>query len=434
MSSRAILIATLAIVVLFSLLYTVSRVQNIDAFPNYFSFPMTVASSPYAAPEVRYSIPPKSPNGRRVLITGGAGFIGSQLGYFLHQRGFEVILIDNMEFGYEDNLVVDGEAFGTFVKGDVRDVNVRPFFANVDAVFHFAALSALPVCQVNPQRATEVNVGGVAAVLEASRLAGVRRFLFASTSAVYEENTEPVLTEDLSVSPHLLYSLGKYQAEMLTTAMAKSYGLDVVILRFFNVFGPHQDFRRKSPPFTSYIVRELLHNRVPILHSDGKQRRDYVYVTDLIELALLAMDKPEARGQVFNVASGVAYSVNEMYDMVATMVRSKIRPVYKPAANFWSAYPEMFAGSRPIDKAILEKEVNKVVLGSNEKAKKLLGWTPKVTMQQGLQTMVDYVKKVNLNGVSFDTAWDEAKSGVPAAAAAGATKGSSPAGDDAGNH
>lgn len=369
----------------------------------------SATASRFAAPEKLYSVPPAEWNGKRVVITGGAGFIGSQLGYHLHKKGYEVILIDNMEFGYDDNLVVDGARFGTFIKADVLDERVYSVFAGVNVVFHFAALSALPVCQSNPRRATDVNVAGVASMLEAARYHGVGRFIFASTSAVYEENTEPVLTEDLPVKPHLLYSLGKYQAEQLVEAMSTTYDMDYVILRFFNVYGPHQDFRRKSPPFTSYIVRELVNNRVPVLHSDGKQRRDYVYVTDLMDLAERAMENPAASKQVFNVASGESFSVNEMFDIVAKELGSNIRPVYHSAKSFWDAYPGMFTGKKPMKSSILEKEVNKAVLGSNGKAKKLLGWEPKVTMVQGLSTMVKYIKELNneLRQSAFDTAWKE---------------------------
>jgi UDP-glucose 4-epimerase len=361
----------------------------------------------FKTPVRRYTVPAKTPNGKRVIITGGAGFIGSQLGYHLHQQGYDVVLIDNMVFGYEDNLVVDGQRFGTFIEADVLDERIYPVFEGVDCVFHFAALSALPICQSNPRRSTDVNVAGVASMLEAARIYGVRRFIFASTSAVYEENNEEVLREDLVVSPHLLYSLGKYQAEQLVKGMSKTYDMDTVILRFFNVFGPHQDFRRKSPPFTSYIVRELVNGRVPVLHSDGKQRRDYVYIDDLMDLATRAMEKPEAAGQIFNVASGKSYSVNEMYDIVAGHVGSKIRPVFHDAVSFWSAYPDMFKGARPIKKSILEKEVNKAVLGSNAKAKAILGWEPKVSMDDGLLNMINYVRSLDkkLQGKSFETAW-----------------------------
>ena len=361
----------------------------------------------FQEPQVIYEhFPVRNRKGKKILITGGAGFIGSQLGHFLHHEGYDVILLDNMLFGYEDNLVVDGEKFGRVVKGDVLDPRIFEHLKGVDTVFHFAALSALPICQSNPRAAMDVNVAGVANILEGSRIHGVRRFIFASTSAVYEENKEQVLTEDLSVSPHLLYSLSKYQAELLVRAIAETYEQDIVILRFFNVFGPHQDFRRKSPPFTSYLVRELLNGRVPIFHSDGNQRRDYVYVTDLMDLAIRSMNSPQARGETFNVASGVSYSVNDMFAIVAKQLRSSVKPTFHDAASFWNAYPELFQGEKPLKKEILEREVNKAVLGSNEKAKKLLGWEPKVSMEQGLLEMIKYIRKVD-QGTSgkLETAW-----------------------------
>ena len=191
-----------------------------------------------------------------------------------------------------------------------------------------------------------------------------------------------------------------------TSTIAETYEQDIVILRFFNVFGPHQDFRRKSPPFTSYLVRELLNGRVPIFHSDGNQRRDYVYVTDLMDLAIRSMNSPQARGETFNVASGVSYSVNDMFAIVAKQLRSSVKPTFHDAASFWNAYPELFQGEKPLKKEILEREVNKAVLGSNENAKKLLGWDPKVSMEQGLLEMIKYIRKVD-QGTSgkLETAW-----------------------------
>lgn len=351
---------------------------------------------------------PTNPNGKRVIITGGAGFIGSQLGYHLHNEGYEVILIDNMAFGYMDNVIVEGKRFGKFIIADVLDPRVRKYIQDAHALFHFAALSALPVCQSDPQRSMEVNVAGTAAMLEAARLGNVRRFLFASTSAVYENNNEEVYTEDLPVNPHLHYSLSKYQSELLTKAVAATYGLEVVIFRFFNVFGPHQDFRRKSPPFTSYIVREIVNGRAPILHSDGKQSRDYIFLSDLLTLVTLGMESPKAKGETFNVASGKAYSVREMYKIVADEMNSDIKPVYHSSEKFWDAYPQMFEGTRPIKKEILVKEVNKHVLGSTAKAEKLLGWKPKVSMKEGLHQMVQFIKTKQQGGEAgknYDVAW-----------------------------
>ena len=363
----------------------------------------------FHAPVVVYTVPPPvRPSPRSMLsivITGGAGFIGSQLGYYPHRMGHKVTLIDNMVFGYEDNLVVDGQRFGRFIRGDVLDSRIWPFFVGADVLFHFAALTALPVCQSHPLEAMKVNVGGVAAVLEGARQTGVRRFILASTSAVYENNdirqhSRDGFTEDLPVSPHLLYSLSKSQAEQLTSAFAASYHMEVVVLRFFNVYGPHQDFRRKSPPFTSYIVRELIRGRTPVLHGDGTQRRDYIHVHDLICLAVLAMEHPAAVNQTFNVASGVTYSVNEVYAIVSSIVRTSIRPHRRNALHFWNAYPELFQGNRTLRLDVLEREVQKNNLGSYARAWQLLGWAPKMSMRLGLRGLVRYVR-LQLNSAKF---------------------------------
>jgi nucleoside-diphosphate-sugar epimerase len=146
----------------------------------------------------------------KILITGGAGFIGSQLGYYLHKKGNDVVLLDNMEHGHEDNLEIDGERFGTFVNMDIRDKLLANEMADVDYVVHLAGVSSLPRCQSEPAYAIDVNVGGTANVLEACRRAGVKRMVFASTGAVYEGNDEYPQSEDLELSPYLVYPMSKY--------------------------------------------------------------------------------------------------------------------------------------------------------------------------------------------------------------------------------
>jgi nucleoside-diphosphate-sugar epimerase len=364
----------------------------------------------YAEPHVVYNAPPKSAPAEgveklKIVVTGGAGFIGSQLAYECWKKGHDVTLIDNMRFGYEDNLEVDGHRFGTFVLGDILDSRTWKYYKNADVIYHFAALSALPVCQSHPRDAMDINVGGLASVMEGARINGVKRVVFASTSATYERNTEKLLSEDLAVKPTLLYSLTKQQGELLMNSYRDVYGIETVILRFFNVYGPHQDFRRRSPPFTSYVARELAHKRAPVLHGDGTQARDYVHVADLMRLAMLVMTSPKADGETFNIASGRAYSVNQMFDIMAAAANATdVKPVYHEATRFWDAYPELFAGTRPIKKAILQKEVMKTTTGANEKAERLLGWKPEVTMEQGLAELVYYVKQATLAGKDKDAA------------------------------
>ncbi|MDD3370314.1 MAG: NAD-dependent epimerase/dehydratase family protein [Alphaproteobacteria bacterium] len=336
--------------------------------------------------------------GRKIVITGAAGFIGSQLAWELHSKGNEVVLIDDLSFGYESNLLVDNKPFGRFVKKDVREPDLHEEFKGADCVFHLAAISALPVNQSEPARAISINVAGTANVLEAARREGVRRVVFAGTSAIYENNAKFPCHEDDPVSPRLTYSLSKWQAEKLCESFSKIYGMEIAVTRYYNVYGPHQDIRRKSPPFVGYVVRELLNNRAPVLHSNGEQRRDYVFLRDVNRINIACMTEDSAKGEVFNVASGKAYSVNEMYDCIAKIVGTNIKPVFVPAARFWDQYPDLFQGNNPMDPHILEKEVEKFTLGATEKAERLLGWKAETPLEDGLRETVEYTRRLLANG------------------------------------
>ena len=326
----------------------------------------------------------------KIVITGGAGFIGSQLGYKLHNDGHEVVLIDNMSFGYEDNLTIEGKTFGTFLLCDVRSEEVFKHVEGADIVYHFAGISCLPVCQSDPYYAIDVNVAGTANMLEASRRAGVSRFIFASTSATYENSTEFPTPEDCDAQPDLIYSMSKQQAEMLCNSYYKNYGLETVILRYFNVYGPHQDYRRKSPPFIGYVLKELLEGTSPTLHSDGEQKRDYVYVDDVNNLNEICAYHPAAPGNAFNVASGLTYSVNEIFDIIAKNMKSSVRPSFTDSKNFWNKYERLFSSKYTLNLDRVRKEVTKFTLGSNTKARDLLGWEPCTNIEDGLREVVNY--------------------------------------------
>ena len=225
----------------------------------------------------------------KILITGGAGFIGSQLGFHLGAQGHEIILLDNMSYGRLDNLLIGGKLFGNFIGMDIRSKKIFEVMKGVDYVFHFAGIAPLPDCQSDPYHAIDINVAGTANILEAARYNGVKRVVFSSTSAIYENNSKFPCSESDKVSPYLIYSNSKLQSEMLCKSYVETYGLDVVMLRFFNVYGPHQDMARKQPPLIGYVIRELYNDNRPVLHSDGSQRRDYVYTQDVIDLCQLVM-------------------------------------------------------------------------------------------------------------------------------------------------
>jgi UDP-glucose 4-epimerase len=334
-------------------------------------------------------------NPRKIIITGGAGFVGSQLGWKFTKDGHDVHLLDNLSYGYLENILQNGKPFCSFHQKDIRDTDLAKIFKGADTVFHLAAISALPVCQSQPAEAISINTAGTANVLECARLANVRRVIFASTSAIYENNTHYPCREDDDVSPTLIYSVSKHQGELLTRGFAKNYGMEIVTTRYYNVYGPQMDIHRKSPPFVAYLIRELLAGRQPILHSNGEQRRDYVYVGDVNLLNTLCMDHPAAVGQTYNVASGQTYSVNEIYAEVAKQLGSSIKPVFRESTKFWDKYPELFAGTRPLSAKKLDSEVNKFTLGSTFKAEHEIGWVASTTLADGIAATIAQAKQAS---------------------------------------
>lgn len=216
----------------------------------------------------------------KILITGAAGFIGSQLAHSLWQKGEEVILLDNFSYGKEDNLIFEDHDFREeILRKDVCDRETLYALCeknHFDYIYHIGAITPLPDCQLDPGKAIEVNVAGTVNVLEAARRFGAKNVIFASTSAVYERCTQFPTKEEDAVPPHLIYSGGKFAAEQFCRSYADVYGMNITVLRFANVYGPHIDCLRTQPPVAGYLIRELFYDRRPVLHSDGEQRRDFI--------------------------------------------------------------------------------------------------------------------------------------------------------------
>lgn len=330
----------------------------------------------------------------KILITGGAGFVGSNLGRMLSNQGYDVLLLDDLSYGHLDNMVIDGERFGKFIKMDIRDPEINNHFSDVDYVFHLAGISTLPVCQNDPVNSIDVNISGTVNILEAARRNNVKRVIFASTAGIYENNIQFPCSEDDAVDPYLMYTLSKFSCEKICSSYSKLYGLETCITRYNNVYGPNQDIKRKSPPFVAYVVRELLNNRQPILHSDGNQKRDYVFIDDVNHLNQLCMDHPKAKGEIFNVSSGTSYSVNEIFEKIATILNSKLKPIFHDSESFWDKYPELFSGKYSIDKKWIKNEVNKFTLSSTTKAEELLDWKASVSIEEGLQKTIEHAKNL----------------------------------------
>ena len=332
----------------------------------------------------------------KILITGGAGFIGSQLGHYLMEKKHHVVLLDKLSFGYVENLKsqYNKNSKPNFIQMDVRDPKIGKHLENIDVLFHFAGVSSLPECQSNPGETYAVNVAGTANILEAARLHNIKRVVFSSSSAVYENAISFPIPETTISCPSLIYSLSKKHAEEVCHSYQKLYGMDIVILRFFNVYGPHMDFKRPNPPLISYIIKCLMEHKNPILHSDGKQARDMIYVDDVLKLCEIVLAHENAKNQTFNVGFGKAYAIKEMYKHIAAAFGSTdIKPLYRTAKLLWDKYPEIFKGYYPFQAKFLQKEVNKYTLASIEKAKSLLGWNPQISLEEGIRKTVAFAIK-----------------------------------------
>lgn len=332
----------------------------------------------------------------RILITGAAGGIGSTLGYDLYKKGYDIFLMDNFYNGYKENLQIDGISYGTFYEEDIRNtVAIEKIIKDnkITHIIHLAAITSLPACEENPAECLSVNVDGTLSVLEAARNTGVSRVVFSSTSAVYEKNDDTIsFTEDNEVHPRLFYSLSKKLAEELCITFERSYGMQIPILRYFNVFGPRQDIYRKSPPLINYLVREFNNNRRPILHSDGTQLRDYIYVNDVCDFTQLALTHESAPNNIWNVCSGELISLLDIVDIVKETLNTNIEPVYREPKHFWDSYPSLFSGQYPLKKSVVEEEVIRTCAGSNAKAKSLLHWAPKANVKESISNTVLEIK------------------------------------------
>ena len=332
--------------------------------------------------------------GKKILISGGAGFVGSQLGYHLSKQNHEIILLDNMSYGHLDNLIIDGRTFGSLIVKDIRESGLSSIMKGVDTVFHFAGIAPLPVCQTNPELAWEVNSAAVANILEAARLADVRRVIFSSTSAVYENSHAESYSESIEVAPDLCYAMTKHSAEKICNSYARNYGMDIIVARFFNLFGPHQDFKRLSPPFTSYIARELSLNRSPTLFNKSDAKRDYVFIYDVIDLLCRMMRSSKTySAEIFNIGSGKSYSVPEIYEKMLKISGKNIEATYGDPQGYWDAYPGLFASTHPLNRERIVKEVFKSALADITKSSLEFDWKPEVGIDEGLKAVYEYAKQ-----------------------------------------
>jgi UDP-glucose 4-epimerase len=266
----------------------------------------------------------------RVLVTGGAGFIGSHLVDGLISEGFDVVVLDDFSSGRRENL--DGH-FGKpnfcLVDGDVKvKADVEKALEGVDVVFHLAAIVNVNFSVKNPLLVNEVNVGGTLNVSRESLKAGVKRLVYTSSCAVYGEPVNLPINEEQPTKPMSPYGVSKLAAERYCKVFCEIYGLETVCLRFFNVYGSKQ----VVGPYSGVIMKfidALKHGKEPIIYGDGEQTRDFVFVEDVVDACLRAMRCKNCVGEMINVGSGMETTVNRLADALIELFGMRdIKPVY----------------------------------------------------------------------------------------------------------
>lgn len=269
------------------------------------------------------------------LITGGAGFIGSHIVANLVSRGEKVRVVDNFLTGSPENLrdvIRDIE----LSEGDIRDVKlIRKAMSGVTYCLHQAALPSVPRSIEDPYLSNDINANGTLNVLLSARDAGVKRFVYASSSSVYGDSPVLPKQEDMPVRPLSPYAISKLAGELYTRAFHSLYGLPTVSLRYFNVFGPRQT---PDSPYAAVIpifISAMARGKPATVHGDGEQSRDFCYVDNVVTANILACSSPVERvaGRVFNVACEERHTINELVSSLNEIIGRKVRPVYMPARN-----------------------------------------------------------------------------------------------------
>ncbi|MEW6364770.1 MAG: SDR family oxidoreductase [Acidobacteriota bacterium] len=306
-----------------------------------------------------------------VLVTGGAGFIGSNLCQALVERGERVRVLDDLSTGKLSNLAaVEGRV--TFIRGSVSDAEaVKLGVAGVDVVFHLGAIPSVARSVADPVSTDRANILGTLQVLLAARDAGVRRVVFASSSSVYGETETLPKIETMTPEPASPYALSKLAGEHYCAIFSKLYGLSTVALRFFNIFGPRQDPSSQYSGVIAIFISKILQGSRATIHGDGEQSRDFTYVDNAIATILAAAESQEGNGDAINVGCGERHSVNELYQTIREIGGSPIEPIYGPAR----------AGDVRHSQADLTR------------ARIMLGYEPAVTFEEGLRRTFEYYER-----------------------------------------
>lgn len=305
-----------------------------------------------------------------IVVTGVAGFIGSNLADRLLNEGHRVIGIDNLAYGVREQ-IPEGVIFH---EQDIRHAGLERLFAGADAVYHLAAKNCIADCQNDPLETADINVTGTVNVFEAARRAGVGKVIYAESSALYEGSTV-LPTPESEVRPESFYAVSKLAGMAFAEAYQRYHGMRMTALRYFCVYGPRQDYRRSIPPLMSACVIKLLRGEKPTLYGTGEKRRDFIYVDDVNDFHLLCLRDARTDGQVYNLGSGVNHSVNEIFQTICELLDVRTEPNRSPDLP-----GEAQATLADITKA------------------RALGWAPRTGLADGLRRSIDYIKREVLVG------------------------------------
>ncbi len=311
----------------------------------------------------------------KILVTGGAGFIGSNLCETLLERGNEVVCLDNFATGHIENLLEIIEKYPKTFKlivGDIRNMeDCQKAVEGVDYVLHEAALGSVPRSIKDPATTNAVNIGGFLNMVIASRDAGVKRFVFAASSSTYGDSKTLPKVEDVIGKPLSPYAITKYVDELYADVFARTYGFEYIGLRYFNVFGRRQDPNGAYAAVIPLFVKQFMNHQAPNINGDGEYSRDFTYIKNVIQMNLLALDtqNPNAVNQIYNTAFGERTTLNQLVKYLREFL-GDLDPEIK---NIEPTHGPNRAGDIPHSLACIDK------------AKELLNYNPQYSMKDGLK-------------------------------------------------
>lgn len=307
----------------------------------------------------------------RFLVTGGAGFIGSNICKKLVEQGCFVRVVDNLLTGKKSNLAGIAEKV-EFIEADMGDREVAcAATKDVDIVLHQGALSSVPRSLSEPEATHKHCASATLVLLLAARDAGVKRFVYASSSSVYGDSPTMPKVETMPTMPLSPYAVAKLTGENYSSVFYKVFGLETISLRYFNVFGPNQDPTSQYAAAIPAFVTAILKGQPPTIYGDGEQSRDFTYIDNVVEANLLAARAKKTEGDVINTAAGSAITINKVIDMINELTGKNIRPVY--------------TNPRPGDVKHSLADINL--------AKKTIGYQPTVTFKEGLAKSIDWYRE-----------------------------------------